>query len=43
MLTTVPSGRVFDYSYCIGMYSQPGQGFWAPKISYLGVMAEFMS
>ena len=28
MLTTVAAGRVFDYSHCIGMYSQSGQGFW---------------
>ena len=31
MLTTVAAGRVYDYSYCIGMYSQSGQGFWAPQ------------
>ena len=36
MLTTVASGRVFDYSYCIGMYSQSGQGFWAPQDFVLG-------
>ena len=31
MLTTVAAGRVFDYSHCIGMYSQSGQGFWTPQ------------
>ena len=31
MLTTVAAGRVYDYSYCIGMYSQAGRGFWAPQ------------
>lgn len=31
MLTTVAAGRVFDYSYCIGMYGMSGQGFWAPQ------------
>ncbi len=31
MLTTVAAGRVYDYSYCIGMYSQSGRGFWAPQ------------
>jgi DNA-binding beta-propeller fold protein YncE len=36
MLTTVASGRVYDYSYCIGMYSQSGQGFWAPQDFVLG-------
>ena len=30
MLTTVAAGRVFDWSQCIGMYSQSGQGFYAP-------------
>jgi len=30
MLTTVAAGRVFDYSYCIGMYSTSGVGFLAP-------------
>ena len=24
MLTTVAAGRVFDYSYCIGMYGMSG-------------------
>ena len=36
MLTTVAAGRVFDYSYCIGMYSQSGHGFWAPQDFALG-------
>ena len=36
MLTTVAAGRVYDYSYCIGMYSQSGQGFWAPQDFVLG-------
>ena len=36
MLTTVASGRVFDYSYCIGMYSQSGLGFWTPQDFVLG-------
>ena len=36
MLTTVAAGRVFDYSYCIGMYSQSGLGFWAPQDFVLG-------
>ena len=31
MLTTVADGRVFDYSYCIGMYGMSGQGFWSPQ------------
>ncbi|MGE3536226.1 MAG: NHL repeat-containing protein [Candidatus Tectimicrobiota bacterium] len=30
MLTTVAAGRVFNYSYCIGMYAMSGQGFWSP-------------
>ena len=36
MLTTVAAGRVFDYSYCIGMYAGAGQGFWAPQDFVLG-------
>ncbi len=36
MLTTVAAGRVYDYSYCIGMYSQDGRGFWAPQDFVLG-------
>ena len=36
MLTTVAAGRVFDYSYCIGMYSQSGLGFWTPQDFVLG-------
>ena len=36
MLTTVAAGRVYDYSYCIGMYSQAGRGFWAPQDFVLG-------
>ncbi len=31
MLTTVAAGRVFDYSYCLGMYGMSGQGFWTPQ------------
>ena len=31
MLTTVAAGRVFDYSYNIGMYGMSGQGFWSPQ------------
>ena len=30
MLTTVAAGRVFNHSYCIGMYAMSGQGFWSP-------------
>ena len=36
MLTTVAAGRVFDYSHCIGMYSQSCQGFWTPQDFVLG-------
>ena len=36
MLTTVAAGRVYDYSYCIGMYSQSAQGFWTPQDFVLG-------
>ena len=36
MLTTVAAGRVYDYSHCIGMYSQSGQGFWTPQDFVLG-------
>ncbi len=36
MLTTVAAGRVFDYSYCIGMYSQSGLGFWTPQDFVIG-------
>jgi DNA-binding beta-propeller fold protein YncE len=36
MLTTVAAGRVYDYSHCIGMYSQSGRGFWAPQDFVLG-------
>ena len=36
MLTTVAAGRVFDYSYCIGMYGMSGQGFWSPQDFVLG-------
>ena len=36
MLTTVAAGRVYDYGYCIGMYSQAGRGFWAPQDFVLG-------
>ena len=31
MLTTVAAGRVFDYSYCIGMFSMAAQGFQYPQ------------
>ena len=31
MLTTVAAGRVFDYSFCLGMYGMSGQGFWTPQ------------
>ena len=31
MLTTVAAGRVFDYSYCLGMYGMSGKGFWTPQ------------
>ena len=30
MLTTVAAGRMFDYSYCIGMYGESGIEFLAP-------------
>ena len=36
MLTTVAAGRVFDYSYNIGMYAMNGQGFWSPQDFVLG-------
>jgi len=36
MLTTVAAGRVFDHSYCIGMYSNSGAGFWSPLDFVLG-------
>lgn len=36
MLTTTAAGRVFDHSYCIGMYGMSGQGFWAPMDFALG-------
>ena len=36
MLTTVAAGRVFDYSYCIGMYGMSGQGFWSPQDFAIG-------
>ena len=36
MLTTVAAGRVYDYSFCIGMYSQSGRGGWAPQDFVLG-------
>ena len=41
MLTTVAAGRVYDYGYCIGMYSQAGRGFWAPQDFVLGRTVEF--
>lgn len=31
MLTTVASGRTFDFSFCFGMYGLSGQGFWTPQ------------
>ena len=36
MLTTVAAGRVYDYSYCIGMYSTSGVGFLVPQDFALG-------
>ena len=36
MLTTVAAGRVFDFSHCIGMYGESGQGFWTPQDFVLG-------
>ncbi len=36
MLTTVASGRVFDYSHCLGMYSTSGVGFLVPMDLALG-------
>ncbi len=36
MLTTVAAGRVFDYSYCIGMYAMAGQGLGSPYDFALG-------
>ena len=30
MLTTVAGSRVYDFSHCVGMYAQTGQGFYAP-------------
>jgi len=36
MLTTTAAGRVFDHSYCIGMYSMSGLGFWDPVDFALG-------
>ena len=36
MLTTVAAGRVFDYSFCLGMYGMSGQGFWTPQDMALG-------
>ena len=36
MLTTVAAGRVFDYSFCLGMYGMSGQGFWSPQDLALG-------
>ena len=36
MLTTVAAGRVFNYSYCIGMYGMSGLGFWSPMDFALG-------
>ena len=36
MLTTVASGRVYDYSHCMGMYSTSGIGFLVPMDFVLG-------
>ena len=36
MLTTTAAGRVFDFSYCLGMYGMSGLGFWAPVDFALG-------
>lgn len=36
MLTTVAAGRVFDYSYCIGMFAASGQGLAIPQDFALG-------
>ena len=36
MLTTVSAGRVFDFSFCFGMYALAGQGFWTPQDFALG-------
>jgi len=36
MLTTTAAGRVFDHSYCIGMYGMSGLGFWDPVDFALG-------
>ena len=36
MLTTVASGRVYDYSHCMGMYSTSGIGFLVPMDFALG-------
>jgi DNA-binding beta-propeller fold protein YncE len=36
MLTTVASGRVYDYSYCIGAYGMAGQAFGTPYDFALG-------
>src|SRR5437773_12236223 len=36
MLTTTAAGRVFDHSYCIGMYGMSGVGFWDPVDFALG-------
>ena len=36
MLTTISAGRVFDFSHCIGMYRQDGQGFFNPSDFAIG-------
>lgn len=36
MLTTVASGRVYDYSHCMGMYSTSGIGFLVPMDFAIG-------
>ena len=36
MLTTVSAGRVFDFSFCFGLYGASGQGFWSPQDFALG-------
>ena len=43
MLTTVAAGRVYDFSYCIGMYRfSPARDFGLPRISSWDRTAEFM-
>ena len=35
-VTQIIVSKLFDYSHCIGMYSQSGQGFWTPQDFVLG-------